>query len=212
MAMAIRILSLLLFLQVVFFPWLFLWSLHSFLNTWRGQFDYYFIVVWVIIRLLSFPALKHCRRTDWSRILASQRNILLGLGPFNFLPLHREALRSKSREAVLDPLLGQPLPQTVLLPQQPLRHLGLLNEGTDLIVPLHCWLRGLLKHPLAVFEEVCVDPFRRHELTLEQSFRKEVIVHCVCNNLGHVVGLELDEGVAFAPSCLPVATKFIQQC
>lgn len=69
MAMAIRILSLLLFLQVVFFPWLFLWSLQSFLNTWRGQFDYYFIVVWVIIRLLSFPALKHCRRTDWSRIL-----------------------------------------------------------------------------------------------------------------------------------------------
>lgn len=81
----------------------------------------------------------------------------------------------KSREAVLDPLLGQPLPQTVLLPQQPLRHLGLLNEGTDLIVPLHCWLRGLLKHPLAVFEEVCVDPFRRHELTCTAGIRQQVI-------------------------------------
>lgn len=31
--------------------------------------------------------------TVWS-YLASQRNILLGLGRFNFLPLHREALRS----------------------------------------------------------------------------------------------------------------------
>lgn len=71
--MAVRILSLLLFLQVVFFPWLFLWSLHSFLNTWRGQFDHYFIVICVIIRLLSFPALKHCRRTDWSRILRDQK-------------------------------------------------------------------------------------------------------------------------------------------
>lgn len=68
-AMAVRILSLLLFLQVVFFPWLFLWSLHSFLNTRRGQFDHYFVVICVIIRLLSFPALKHCRRTDRSRIL-----------------------------------------------------------------------------------------------------------------------------------------------
>lgn len=47
----------------------------------------------------------------------------------------------------------------------------------------------------------------RSILTLEQSFRKEVIVHCVCNNLGHVVGLELDEGVAFAPSCLQATAE-----
>lgn len=66
---ATRILSLFLFLQIGFFSLPFPWSLHRFFNACRGQFESYFLVLCVIIPLVSLPALKHCRSTDWSRIL-----------------------------------------------------------------------------------------------------------------------------------------------
>lgn len=69
MVTATRILSLFLFLQVGFFSLPFPWSLHRFFNACRGQFESYFLVLCVVIRLVSLPALKHCRSTDWSRIL-----------------------------------------------------------------------------------------------------------------------------------------------
>lgn len=64
-----KILSLLLFLQAWPLPWLLLWSLHSVLNTGRRKFESDFIILCVTIHLSSFPALKHCWSTDWSRIL-----------------------------------------------------------------------------------------------------------------------------------------------
>lgn len=67
MATVIKILCL--FLQVWSFSWMLLLFLHSILNTGRGQFKSYFIVLFVIVHLSSFPALEHCWSTDWSRIL-----------------------------------------------------------------------------------------------------------------------------------------------
>lgn len=69
MATAIKTLSLFLFLQVWSFSLLLLWSLHSILNTGRGQSESYFIVLCVTIRLSSFPALEYCWSADWSRVL-----------------------------------------------------------------------------------------------------------------------------------------------
>lgn len=68
-ATATKILSLFLFLQVRSFSWMFLWSLHSILNTGRRQSESYFIVLCFIIHLRTLPALEHCWSTDWSRIL-----------------------------------------------------------------------------------------------------------------------------------------------
>lgn len=50
-------------------------------------------------------------------------------------------------------------------------------------------------------------------LTLQQSFWKQVVVHRVRNNLGHIVRLKLYESVAFAASCLQAkAERELKRC
>lgn len=44
-------------------------------------------------------------------------------------------------------------------------------------------------------------------LTLQQSLRKQVVVHCVCNNLGHIIRLKLHKCIAFAGSSLWVTRE-----
>lgn len=39
-------------------------------------------------------------------------------------------------------------------------------------------------------------------LTLDESLPHQVIIHRLCNDLRHLVAVELDEGVAFAVSAL----------
>lgn len=46
-------------------------------------------------------------------------------------------------------------------------------------------------------------------LTLQQSFRKQVVVHCVCNNFSHIIRFKLYKTVAFASSGLQEGQKDI---